>query len=96
MKSRLLTAKKSIKIVENNWQAIDATFDALTQVEVPAEWATLELPEEKADTATKPSYITNILEPINRQEGNDLSVGDLIDYASETKSMDYRWRWLGL
>ena len=71
--------KKSMKIVEINWQAIDATFDALTQVEVPAEWATLELPEEKADTATKPSYITNILEPINRQEGNDLSVGDLID-----------------
>lgn len=68
-----------MKIVEINWQAIDATFDALTQVEVPAEWATLELPEEKADTATKPSYITNILEPINRQEGNDLSVGDLID-----------------
>ena len=71
--------KKSMKIVEINWQAIDATFDALTQVQVPAEWATLELPEEKCETSDKPSYITNILEPINRQEGNDLSVGDLID-----------------
>ena len=39
--------KKSMKIVEINWQAIDATFDALTQVQVPAEWATLDLPEEK-------------------------------------------------
>ncbi|WP_416183250.1 MAG: pyruvate:ferredoxin (flavodoxin) oxidoreductase [Pseudolactococcus raffinolactis] len=71
--------KKSMKIVEINWQAIDATFEALTHIEVPAEWATLEVPEEKCDTTGKPSYVTNILEPINRQEGNDLSVGDLID-----------------
>lgn len=40
--------KKSMKIVEINWQAIDATFDALTQVQVPAEWATLDRQKKNA------------------------------------------------
>ncbi|MDR0921162.1 MAG: pyruvate:ferredoxin (flavodoxin) oxidoreductase [Lactobacillales bacterium] len=71
--------KKSMKIVETNWKAIDATFAELRHIEIPQEWATLEVAEEKVDNSGKPAYITNILEPINRQEGNQLSVKDLID-----------------
>lgn len=71
--------KKSMKIVETNWQAIDETFNALKKIEIPAEWATLEVPVAKSSDEDKPAYVKNILEPINRQEGNELSVGDLID-----------------
>lgn len=71
--------KKSRKIVENNWAAIDETFEALVKVAVPAEWAHIVLQEEVTDVSDKPAYVKNILEPINRQEGNALSVGDLIN-----------------
>lgn len=70
--------KKSRQIVDKNWQAIDETFAALHKVDVPVEWATLD-PEEKAPKRDVPAYVTNILEPINRQEGDNLSVKDLID-----------------
>lgn len=70
--------KKSRQIVDKNWQAIDETFAALHKVDVPVEWATLD-PEEKAPKRDVPAYVANILEPINRQEGDNLSVKDLID-----------------
>lgn len=70
--------KKSHAIVEKNWQAIDETFDALHRVDVPEEWATLSEVNEKKDRKV-PAFVTNILEPMNRQEGDDLSVKDLID-----------------
>ncbi|GCF94791.1 pyruvate-flavodoxin oxidoreductase [Enterococcus florum] len=71
--------KKSKTVVERNCQAVDATFAALKQVEIPAEWADLEVRPTATADLSKPPYIRNILEPINRQEGNQLSVGDLID-----------------
>ncbi|KAF1291270.1 pyruvate:ferredoxin (flavodoxin) oxidoreductase [Candidatus Enterococcus leclercqii] len=71
--------KKSRKIVETNWAAIDETFAALVKVNVPAEWKDIVLTEEAAGTDNRPAYVKNILDPINRQEGNALSVGDLID-----------------
>ncbi len=71
--------KKSRKIVETNWAAIDETFAALVKVNVPAEWKDIVLTEEAAGADDRPAYVKNILDPINRQEGNALSVGDLID-----------------
>ncbi|MGO3727897.1 MAG: pyruvate:ferredoxin (flavodoxin) oxidoreductase, partial [Enterococcus viikkiensis] len=72
--------KKSRTIVERNWQAIDLTVAELKKIEIPAEWATLEVKEQIKETdLSKPAYIRNILEPINRQEGNQLSVNDLIE-----------------
>lgn len=72
--------KKSRTIVERNWQAIDATVAELKKIEIPAEWATIEVKTIVDDEdQNKPAYIRNILEPINRQEGNQLSVGDLIE-----------------
>ncbi|MBL1229051.1 pyruvate:ferredoxin (flavodoxin) oxidoreductase [Enterococcus sp. BWB1-3] len=70
--------KKSMAIVEKNWEAIDATFAALTKVDLPEEWKTLENPVAAAEISNKPAYVRNILEPVNRQEGNQLSVNDLI------------------
>lgn len=72
--------KKSRTIVERNWQAIDATVAELKKFEIPAEWAEIEVqPLFNGKGQDKPDYIRNILEPINRQEGNQLSVNDLIE-----------------
>ncbi|MDH6363590.1 pyruvate-ferredoxin/flavodoxin oxidoreductase [Enterococcus sp. PF1-24] len=71
--------KKSMKIVESNWQAIDETFNSLVKIEIPADWATLELDAPKPVDTDRPKFIQNILDPINRQEGNQLSVNDLIE-----------------
>ena len=72
--------KKSRTIVERNWQAIDATVAELKKIEIPAEWAEVEAKALfSGGDDTKPAYIRNILEPVNRQEGNQLSVNDLIE-----------------
>lgn len=39
--------KKSRKIVETNWAAIDETFAALVKVDVPAEWKDIQLDGRK-------------------------------------------------
>ncbi|MGX6979886.1 pyruvate:ferredoxin (flavodoxin) oxidoreductase [Vagococcus elongatus] len=70
--------KKSREIVERNWRAIDQTFDALQKVEVPAEWANVEEEAEKP-AENIPSFVMNILKPIEAQKGDDLTIGDLID-----------------
>ncbi|WP_348922482.1 pyruvate:ferredoxin (flavodoxin) oxidoreductase [Enterococcus rotai] len=78
--------KKSKEIVDKNYQAIDRTFDSLQKIEVPSEWATIVIEPEKKDL-NLPKYVTNILQPINRQEGNELTVGDLIDNGMKTGEM---------
>lgn len=70
--------KKSKEIVDRNWAAIDQTFEHLHKVEVPAEWADL-APIPEAVSEDRPDFVRNIVDPIARQEGDDLSVGDLID-----------------
>ncbi|WP_163653771.1 pyruvate:ferredoxin (flavodoxin) oxidoreductase [Listeria sp. PSOL-1] len=70
--------KKSQEIVKRNHQAIDQTLAVLTKIDVPKEWSVLTIQETPEDTS-KPSFVTNILEPINRQVGDDLTVKQLID-----------------
>ena len=70
--------KKSSEVVERNWRVIDKTFDALVQVEVPKEWAELDI-EEKKEKSDLPDFVRNIVKPIERQEGDKLSVNDLIE-----------------
>lgn len=70
--------KKSMEMVNKNWEAIDQTFAALEKVEIPPEWKDAEV-ETKAPAADVPSFVANILQPINRQEGDNLTVKDLID-----------------
>ena len=68
---------KGDKIVNMNWQAVDKALDALVKVEVPAEWAAS---GEAAATQEddKPDFIKNILEPINKQKGDDLPVSSFV------------------
>ncbi|WXR62965.1 pyruvate:ferredoxin (flavodoxin) oxidoreductase [Peptostreptococcaceae bacterium AGR-M142] len=65
--------KKGEKIVSMNHKAVDMGGDALVKVEVPASWKdAVEMKDTVA--AQKPDFIKNILEPINRQDGDNLPV----------------------
>ncbi|OSH44851.1 pyruvate:ferredoxin (flavodoxin) oxidoreductase [Enterococcus faecalis] len=67
---------KSMKVVEKNIQAIDKTVELLHQVPVPAEWKTLGVqPRKRSENVS--DFVHEIVEPINRQEGNALSVATL-------------------
>jgi len=61
---------KGDKIVQMNWQAVDAAISAIHEVKYPAAWA------EAKDTveATKPvpDFIKNVLQPLNAFEGESL------------------------
>ncbi|MGX7172501.1 pyruvate:ferredoxin (flavodoxin) oxidoreductase [Enterococcus ratti] len=76
---------KSMKIVEKNRQAIDRTLELLHKVEVPEHWRMLKVPEKKDQSLSR--YVREILEPINAQEGNDLSVGMLVANQMTTGEM---------
>ncbi|MBC2811901.1 pyruvate:ferredoxin (flavodoxin) oxidoreductase [Enterococcus faecalis] len=67
---------KFMKVVEKNIQAIDKTVELLHQVPVPAEWRTLEVQPRKRSEHVS-DFVHEIVEPINRQEGNALSVATL-------------------
>uniref|UniRef100_UPI0022867A34 pyruvate:ferredoxin (flavodoxin) oxidoreductase n=1 Tax=Tetragenococcus halophilus TaxID=51669 RepID=UPI0022867A34 len=72
--------KKSQEIVEKNWQAIDQTFENLHEITVPKEWAELEeVPSRSSSEEKRPDFVRNIVDPIARKEGDNLTVGNLID-----------------
>ncbi|WP_088825547.1 pyruvate:ferredoxin (flavodoxin) oxidoreductase [Listeria goaensis] len=69
--------KKDMAVAEKNICAMDDTLTHLTKVEIPAFWkAETEQPAPRY--ADKPAYVKHILEPVNRLEGDSLSVGTLI------------------
>lgn len=67
---------KSMAIVEKNQAAIDRTIELLQEIPVPSKWATIEVPKRTSTATTQ--FVREIVEPINRQEGNQLSVGILV------------------
>ncbi|MDR3827886.1 pyruvate:ferredoxin (flavodoxin) oxidoreductase [Enterococcus sp.] len=67
---------KSMAIVEKNQAAIDRTIELLQEIPAPSKWATIEVPERTSTATTQ--FVREIVEPINRQEGNQLSVGTLV------------------
>lgn len=76
---------KSMAIVEKNIQAIDRTVELLHKVTIPAHWATLEMPPKKVRGQSR--YVQEILESVNSQEGNRLSVKTLADNGMTTGEM---------
>lgn len=69
--------KKSQTIVDKNIRAIDDTVAHLHQVVVPASWR--DATEQKRQPSTHlPKFFYQISEPVNAQEGEKISVGDLI------------------
>ncbi|HHX50354.1 MAG TPA: pyruvate:ferredoxin (flavodoxin) oxidoreductase, partial [Clostridia bacterium] len=68
--------RKGDHIVRMNWQAVDRGIESLVKIEVPAAWA--EAAREVAAAREVPDFISNILEPVNRQEGDKLPVSAFI------------------
>ncbi len=67
--------KKGEDIVNMNYAAVDAGGNAVEKVEVPAEWASIEV-KDAAHTvdASRPAFVRNIVDPINALKGDDLPV----------------------
>uniref|UniRef100_UPI003F8B78DC hypothetical protein n=1 Tax=Listeria monocytogenes TaxID=1639 RepID=UPI003F8B78DC len=68
--------KKDMAVAEKNILAMDQTVANLHKVEVPASWANPVVTAETNATTEKPAYVQNILEPVNRLEGDNLTVGN--------------------
>jgi len=68
---------KGEEIVNMNYAAVDAGGDVI-EVEVPADWAKLEVEAKAAVDSKKPEFITNVVEPINNLAGDDLPVSTFL------------------
>lgn len=77
--------KKGQAVIDMNQGAIDRGMEALVKIEVPSEWSELELVEAHDDS--KPEFIEKILEPMNRQNGDDLPVSSFVGIEDGTFPM---------
>jgi pyruvate-ferredoxin/flavodoxin oxidoreductase len=64
--------KKGEEVVKMNYAAVDKG-SKVEKVEIPAEWAKIKI-EKAVDTRDIPEFIRDVVEPINRMEGDDLPV----------------------
>ncbi len=65
--------KKGDKIVEMNYNAVEAGIAQLEEIEVKSEWKDL-TPETKDIDSNLPDFIKNVMTPINDLKGDDLPV----------------------
>ena len=63
---------KGEKIVNMNYLAVDKGIEALKKIDIPSGWGKVE--DEAAATRDVPAFISNILEPMNKQLGDKLPV----------------------
>lgn len=75
--------KKGEKIVNMNYQAVEAGISSLVKVDVPASWANATEPNKDSDIE-EPAFIKNILRPMSAQKGNDLPVSTFLGYEDGT------------
>ncbi|MDR2979759.1 MAG: pyruvate:ferredoxin (flavodoxin) oxidoreductase [Bacteroidales bacterium] len=74
--------RKGENVVKMNYAAVDAGA-AITKVDIPAEWASIEIKKEE-DKRDIPAFIKNVAEPMLAQKGNDLPVSAFIGYEDGT------------
>ncbi|MFW5985233.1 MAG: pyruvate:ferredoxin (flavodoxin) oxidoreductase [Halanaerobiaceae bacterium] len=65
---------KGEKIVQMNWDAVDKAQDALVKIDVPDKWAQASAEETEEEDTDKTDFVKNVVEPINKQKGDDLPV----------------------
>ena len=79
--------KKGQDVVDTNHKAIDLGAAAFAKVEVPASWATAQ-DEDAAASLAGPAdlveMVEEILEPINRMDGDSLPVSKFVPHADGT------------
>jgi pyruvate-ferredoxin/flavodoxin oxidoreductase len=68
--------KKGEKVVNMNYLAVDKGIEALKKIDIPADWA--DAADEAAAAKDVPGFISDILEPMNRQEGDKLPVSAFV------------------
>ena len=72
--------KKGQAIVDMNNASIDHGLNELVKVEIPASWADAEDEEVKRDV---PDFIRDVVDVMNRQEGDVLPVSTIMKYGIE-------------
>ncbi|MGN1014818.1 MAG: pyruvate:ferredoxin (flavodoxin) oxidoreductase [Butyricicoccus sp.] len=72
--------KKGQKVVDMNNASIDHGLNELVKVEIPESWLTAEDEEVEQNV---PEFIKEVVIPMNRQEGNALTVGQMMKYGLE-------------
>jgi len=72
--------KKGQEIVDKNNASIDHGINELVEVEIPADWA--DAPDTEVAKEV-PDFIRDVVIPMNRQEGDKLSVGTMMKYGIE-------------
>ena len=78
--------RKGDKIVQMNYDAIDAGAKQVVEIQVPESWKScpdegLFTPEVKDGRADVVAFVKNIQSKVNSQEGNNLPVSAFVDYA---------------
>ncbi|WP_419749070.1 pyruvate:ferredoxin (flavodoxin) oxidoreductase [Clostridium perfringens] len=89
--------KKGEKVVNMNHAAIDKGIDAIVEINVPAEWANAK--DEVVEAKEVPAFIKNIVEPMNRLEGDKLPVSafnGMEDGTFEPGTAAYEKRGIGI
>ncbi len=79
--------KKGDKIVQMNYDAIDAGAKQIVKIEVPESWKDCEdefLGKSVAGDSAVVDFVNNIQIPVNAQEGNKLPVSAFKDYVDGT------------
>ncbi|MCI7740735.1 MAG: pyruvate:ferredoxin (flavodoxin) oxidoreductase [Clostridiales bacterium] len=79
--------KKGQDVVDMNYAAIDAGATAYVKVEVPAEWANaVDCTEATVKTGREKTVkmVTNILDPVDKMDGDSLPVSAFVDHADGT------------
>ena len=71
-------------IVKMNWDAVDQALSALIKVDVPESWADAKDPEDVVVEDDRPEFVKNILDPISRQEGDNLPVSAFVGIEDGT------------
>ncbi len=77
-------AKKGQAVVEMNWKAIDAGFDAYHKVDVPAAWADAQDPVKEDHLVGNPAtveMVKTLMDPIGKMYGDSLPVSAFEKYA---------------
>ncbi|NLH51819.1 MAG: pyruvate:ferredoxin (flavodoxin) oxidoreductase, partial [Bacteroidales bacterium] len=69
-------------VVNMNYAAVDRGGE-VEKVEIPAEWADIQVKKEEANNEI-PEFILNVVEPINAQKGDDLPVSAFVNREDGT------------
>ncbi|MBR4150119.1 MAG: pyruvate:ferredoxin (flavodoxin) oxidoreductase, partial [Firmicutes bacterium] len=74
--------KKGQNIVEMNYAAVDAGVNGLVKIDVPASWK--DAKDEDVKAKALPKFVSDIMIPMNRQEGDKLPVSAFVEDCDGT------------